>query len=759
MNSTHGRWFVLAGLCCGGAPTLLAQGNPGTPASPPAEKREPTVYRAERTADPITVDGRLDEAAWQRAATFELAWETSPADNVPAPVRTEGWVAYDDERIYVAFKAHDPRPGEVRARITDRDRAFQDDFVGVVLDTFNDQNRAFEFFVNPLGVQMDLTQNDVTGNEDDSWDAIWSSAGRVTEEGYVVELAVPFSSLRFPAGAAEQTWGIDALRIYPRDARRRLGLNRMEKHINCYLCQESRLTGLQGIAPGRSIELDPTVTGARTDEAPSGSETLATGDGKGELGLTARWGVTPNLNLSAAINPDFSQVEADVAQLNVNSQFALFYPEKRPFFLEGADYYETRLQAVYSRQIADPAWGLKLSGKVGDAALGVVVSKDRTTNILLPSSQSSDFQTLDQQNLSTVLRYRRDLGPGSTIGATYTGREGEAGYHNRLLGLDSLLRWHESYAFRIEAFGSQTEYPAALAESLSQRRGELSDFAVRAAFERSTKEWYNGARYEDVGADFRADLGFIPRADYRALYADTERRFYRDGRWKRFWLGGQLRDIEDHAGHGLDRRGEFWFSGQGPRQFFFNSGFGIGELYYNGETFDNNYVFTFIEAQPTAWLYFKMDSVYGDEPDYANTRAGKALILKPAVRFDLGKHLRLQVDHAYQKLDVEEGDLFTVNLTQLRATYQFNVRTFLRVVSQYQSLDREARLYAERVEPHDEQLFNQLLFSYKLNPQTVLFLGYSDHHENEPIAGSRRAPELLQRDRTLFAKIGYALLF
>src|SRR6185436_19289595 len=159
-----------------------------------------------------------------------------------------------------------------------------------------------------------------------------------------------------------------------------------EKHINCYLCQESRLTGLLGIAPGRSIELDPPVTGSRTDHAPSGSVTLETGDGKGELGLTARWGVTPNLNLSAAINPDFSQVEADTAQLNVNRQFALFYPEKRPFFLEGADYYETRLQAVYSRQIADPEWGVKLSGKVGDAALGVVVSKDRTTNILLPSS-------------------------------------------------------------------------------------------------------------------------------------------------------------------------------------------------------------------------------------------------------------------------------------------------------------------------------------------------------------------------------------
>lgn len=732
-------------------------------AAPPAAgesakpRRPSAVYRAERTEESITVDGRLDEAVWQTSATFELAWETSPSDNVPAPVKTEGWVAYDERNIYVAFKAHDPQPGAVRAHVTDRDHAYQDDFVGVVLDTFNDQNRAFEFFVNPLGVQMDLTQNDITGNEDDSWDAIWSSAGRLTEEGYIVELAVPFSSLRFPAGSAEQTWGIDALRIYPRDARRRLGLNRLEKDVNCYLCQESQLAGLQGIKPGRSIELDPTVTGTRTDEAPGGSEDLLYGDEEGEVGLTARWGVTPGLNLSAALNPDFSQVEADVAQLSVNSQFALFYPEKRPFFLEGADYFETRLQAVYSRQIADPAWGGKLSGKVGGNALGLVVAEDRVTNLLLPGSQGSNLDALDQKNISAIVRLRRDLGPGSTIGGLYTGREGEDGYHNRLVGVDTLLRWHESYAFRLEAFGSQTEYPEADAIRLGQKLGELEDYAVRAAFERSTKEWYLGGRYEDIGPDFRADLGFIPRADYRALYADTERRWYRDGRWPRFWLGGQLRDIQDHSGHALDRRGEFWFSGQGPRQFFFNSGFGVGELYYNGATFDNNYVFTFIEMQATSWLYFNMDTVYGDEPDYTHTRPGTTFIWKPAVRFDLGRHLRLQVDEAYQRLDVDDGDLFTVALTQLHATYQFNIRTFLRVVSQYQILDKNQDLYAAVVDEHDEQLFNQLLFSYKLNPQTVLFLGYSDHHQSEPEL--RGAPDLLQRDRTFFAKIGYALLF
>ncbi len=434
--------------------------------------RQPAVYTAHPIDAKIDVDGRLDEAPWQRPPTFELEYETRPAENGPAPVRTEVWIGYDPNNLYVAFRAHDPEPEKIRARLSDRDNAYQDDFVGVVLDTFNDQRRAFEFFVNPLGVQMDMTQNEMTGGEDDSWDAIWDSAGRITDTGYIVEMRIPFSSLRFPKAEDGMTWGIDAVRFYPRGQRHRLALHPLERGNNCYLCQGYKLVGFEGVKPARSIELDPTLTasmsGARED-FPDGE--MVDGNPDVEPGITAHWGITPNLILTGALNPDFSQVEADAAQLDVNTQFALFYPEKRPFFLEGADIFATRFNAIYSRNIADPDWGIKLTGKVGKDAIGVIIAQDSMTNLLIPSSQSSALDTLEEDNLSTIVRYRRDLFGATTGGFFYTGREGDD-YSNRLFGGDILFRWKDTEAARIEILGSQTRYPEEIAEELRPEHRE-----------------------------------------------------------------------------------------------------------------------------------------------------------------------------------------------------------------------------------------------------------------------------------------------
>ncbi len=281
MRRTFG-WIVLV-LAIGALALAFPEvtGADEKPATAPAAARPATrTYQVALASGAVTVDGVLDDATWQRPPTFTLDYETSPGDNVAPPVATEMWIAYDRGHLYVAVRAHDPEPGKIRARLRDRDDAFDDDFVGVVLDTFDDQRRAFEFFVNPLGVQMDLSQNDVTGNEDQSWDALWDSAGRVTAEGYEAEMAIPFSSLRFPKSAAPQTWGIDALRIWPRDLRRRLGLNPQPRGANCYLCNEAKLAGLEGIAPGRNLELDPTATANATERrAPGGATSTATARG------------------------------------------------------------------------------------------------------------------------------------------------------------------------------------------------------------------------------------------------------------------------------------------------------------------------------------------------------------------------------------------------------------------------------------------------------------------------------------------------
>ncbi len=352
---------------------LLAVGAPAQERVPSPVPTGPPTHAIRRTSGAILVDGILDEKAWSTAVVVNPAFETYPGNNLPARVATECLLAYDDDHLYVAFRAHDGEPAKIRAHLTDRDAAYDDDFVGVVIDTFNDERRGYEFFVNPLGVQMDLVQDDVNKNEDPAWDAIWASAGRVDAGGLHGRDGDPVRPAPLRPRDGPQTWGIDVLRVYPRDQRFIFRAQPQDRNQSCYLCQVSKLTGLEGIRRGKNVELDPTLTGVRSEEredVPHGP--WRTIESKADPGISARWGFTPNLTALAAINPDFSQVEADAAQLDVNTDFALFYPEKRPFFLEGADFFETPGSAIYTRTVADPAWGVKLSGKEGRTAVGAL---------------------------------------------------------------------------------------------------------------------------------------------------------------------------------------------------------------------------------------------------------------------------------------------------------------------------------------------------------------------------------------------------
>lgn len=721
-------------------------------AQQPATSNEPAVYRAQQLQGSVRVDGTLDEAAWSAAPTFELAYETRPAENGPAPVRTEVWITYDDANLYAAFRAHDPDPSQIRARFSDRDKAAGDDFVGLVLDTFNDQRRAFEFFVNPLGVQMDLMKNEMTGNEDESWDAIWESAGRITAGGYEIEIRIPFSSLRFPPTAGEMTWGVDAIRAYPRNQGYRLGLSPLGRGNNCYLCQTSKLVGIAGVRAARSIELHPTITSSQTarrspfphgDFENEGAET--------EAGATAQWGITPNFMLSGTINPDFSQVEADVAQLAVNTQFALFFPEKRPFFLEGADLFDTRINAMYSRNIAEPEWGLKLTGKSGKNAFGAIVTVDRRTNFLIPSSQGSRLAFSDEKNLSTILRYRRDLFGSTTGGFFYTGREGDD-YHNRVLGGDILFRWQNGIkALRVELMGSTTGYPDAIAAATSQPTESISGHALRTVFQHTSRNWMYYFLLRDVAKNFRADLGFIPRVDFRETGAALERAWYpKNSPWTQFRVGGDVLEVQNQSGHHLERRRNVYAWGQGPRQSFVRFDFTGGDQSYRGQVFDTDRAFLYGEMEAHPDVYVSGQFVAGKQVDFANVRQGEQFRFDPGVRWNAGKHLRLNFNHSYEKLSVTGGTLFTANLSEFRTTYQFNNRTFVRWIGQHLDIERTPGLYTFPAEAGSRDFFNQLLFSYKINPLTVLFLGYSDTH-----VGTEQI-DLKQQSRTLFLKVGYA---
>ncbi len=397
-------------------------------------------YEVSPTPSPIRVDGVLDEPEWLSATSIDLPWEWFPQVNDPAAVRTEALLMFNETHLFVGFRASDPSPAQIRAHYADRDSAFLDDTVGLMIDTFNDQRRAFQFRVNPLGVQMESIVSDIDQSEDWSWDIIWESKGRITPDGYVVEIAIPLNQLRFPRTSGPQTWSILAMRDYPRSVRHKLRSAPLDQSRNCTVCQFELVTGFRQIESGRNLELDPTLTAARTDtrdDFPEGE--LSSGDFEFDAGLSGRWNITPNITLNATINPDFSQVEADAARLDVNTTFAIYYPEKRPFFLEGAGFFSTPADLVFTRSVADPVAGLKLTGKEGAHAFGVFTALDEITNLIFPGFERSDSLSIDDQVLGSVLRYRRDVGSRSTIGGIYAGREGADGYSNHVYGFRRAL--------------------------------------------------------------------------------------------------------------------------------------------------------------------------------------------------------------------------------------------------------------------------------------------------------------------------------
>jgi hypothetical protein len=714
-------------------------------------------YVVPPAASPVKVDGLLDEPAWASAALLDDFTEWMPGDNVPPPVKTECLVTYDKSNLYIAFRCFDPEPGKIRAHLMDRDATdtlIQDDHISLIIDSFNDERRGFQFRVNPLGVQADANFSESEGYEDFSWDAIWASAGKITDWGYAIEIAIPFNQLRFKRTDEVRTWGFSAERSWPRSVRHRMETHTRDRNRACFLCQFNKLTGFAGISPGNNIEISPTLTASRTDAMDSASfpsGDLEAGKAKVEPGLTAKWGLTPNLILNATVNPDFSQVEADVAQLDVNTRFALYYPEKRPFFLEGNDFFLTPIQAVFTRTVADPLWGTKLTGKLGRSALGVFAAEDRINNLIFPSNQGSTMTTLEENVYGGVLRYRHDIGRNSTFGLLYTGRAGQD-YGNHVGGADAFFHLGKSDSLSIQYLHSETEYPDAIASVFGQKRGFFGGDALAAVYTHISREWLWYAGYEDLGTGFRADYGFLPRVDTRTVDVQIQRTFWSSGQeWFNrvyFWLRGNY--VGDHDGRMTDSRVALGGAYEGPLQSNISLVGRWNKEYFSGLTYDVSDLVLQAILKPAGGVSLGLEGDLARAIDYNNVRPATVLRLGPQAELGLGRHLNLNLSHSLERLQSDSLRTYTANLTQARVIYNFSTRAFARAIVQYRNVDRVPERYTFPVEPLSQGLFTQFLFSYKINPQTVLFLGYSDN------SLGLQGIDITRTDRTFFFKIGYA---
>jgi len=721
---------------------------------PPAVESHPTqTCQIPRIDTRIQVDGRLEEPCWDRALKMDVNIEVMPGENIPAPVVTECYLFFNDHQLLVGFKAYDPEPEKIRAFFSDRDEMWRDDFVGIILDTFNDENRAFSFMVNPLGVQGDEVFSDGGSSEDTSWDAIWESGGQFTDYGYSVEMAIPFRSLQFQPSREEQTWGCAPMRNYPRDNRHQITNFTYDRSNPCLLCQSHKIRGFKGATPGRNIELDPTLTGLRTDERedfPAGD--MVNQKQEFDVGISGQWGFTNNLTLSAAVNPDFSQVEADAAQLDVNTQFALYYPEKRPFFLEGRDFFQTPTEVIYTRSIADPLWGMKISGKEGKNAIGFFSAQDTITNLLFPGSQGSETGSLDQRSYGNVFRYRRDMGNSSTLGIIVSDREGPD-YYNRLGGIDGLIRVTKSDRIQFQLLGTSTRYPDSVVTDYQQPSGSFGGYGIDLGIVREKKHYFLFAEYQDKSPDFRADLGFVPRVDFRTVEFGGGYMIWgkKDSVLTQAQFSANYDHTWDHDGNLLERELEGGVFAQGPMQSMVEWTIGGREKTYQGTSFEQFFNHLYVQVQPVKGVMADTFFSFGDEIDYTHVRPGKYLQVSPELNLNLGRRLKLGLVHHYYTLNVDQENLFVQNISEVRLVFHLTRKMFLRAITQYEHLTMNQALYADEIDPLSKELFLQLLFSYKLNPRTVLFLGYTDNRlalDGDPLTTT---------DRTVFFKIGYAL--
>lgn len=711
---------------------------------------EPTVPQTKAT---IKVDGIMDEAAWQDALVIDLIYENYPAENTPATVKTEAYLLDLGDRLLIGFRAEDPNPENIRAYLRDRDSAYDDDYVGLIVDTYNDQRRALEFFVNPLGVQMDLIRSG--GDADDSWNAIWDSAGQITDFGFTVEMAIPYNEIQMPDTAGKKTWGIYVQRTHPRDVRRWYRNVKVDRNNDCFLCQTQKISGFSNVERGLDLEITPTINGLSTRSRELSSLNYGQSESDVEAGIDINWGINANLTLNATVNPDFSQVESDSAQLNVNQNFALFFPERRAFFLENADYFNSNMNLVYTRNIADPDYGLRMVGKNGSNAYGFFYANDTRTNLLIPGVFGSSFASLSQESNSLAGRFRRDIGANaSTVGATITNRSGD-GYSNRLISADLNYYLTSSDSIQVQLANSETEYPDEVATEYEQPTGSFTGQSYLLQYQHRSRNWQLNAFQLDKGDGFRADSGFISQVGTRKAGAGGGYTWIGDSDkwWNQINVYSDWDITHDQSGRLLEKELEASFKLEGPFQSSTRFAIGIRDRFWNEQLYQESYRLLESEFKPISGLTLGgfIDKSYN--VDIANDRLVDSLRHGIRINANLGAHLTANLRHNFSKLYRDAGNILIANQTDFRLSYQFNIRQRLRLSLIHTNINRDLSLYnePENFKAHSRNLAMKLVYSYKVNPRTVLFVGYSDAAKEDDLISN-----LTRTQQNLFIKFSYA---
>ncbi len=730
----------------------------------------PTVA-VPRVATPITLDAVLDEAAWAGAVRLTGFSQYQPVDQRPAVEATEVRVVYTAQAIYFGIVATSAAPGSVRATRARRDQISNDDRVTVYLDTFNDRRRAFFFGANALGVQVDgvRTEGAVSaasmfgGSVDLNPDFRYETSGRLTETGYVVEMRVPFKSLRFPDGP--QVWGIQVVRNIPSRSAEDTWTD-VQRGASSFLAQSGRLTGIEQVERGVVTDLQPFLTEVVSGERrPDGR--FVRGGGDFDAGLNARFGF-PSLAIDATVNPDFSQVEADAGLVTVNERFTLFLPERRPFFLEGIELFATPGQLVYSRRIANPIAGGKLTGKLGRAGVALLSAIDDT-----PGDNA----------LFNIARLRTDYGGNSVGGLTITDRR-QGSASNTVVAVDNRLVFRNLYYLETQ-----------LGQSFTNAGGDVRSAPIwKAELDRTGRRFGFNYSLQGFGDGFQAEAGFVPRVGYQyahgfnrlAILGSPEsavQNFTIFAGPSRLWRYGSVSrqaqlEGEEQVGTFITLRGGWQLSPGVNRRFFVidrSVAAGLQAPSVEGELLpwdpstrlDNLWSASFGVTTPVFGRFNASASVSrGAVPIFVEgiegreVRASASLLLRPSH----GTRVEATLTETRIRRAVDGSIFARVTIPRLKAEYQPTRALFFRVVSLY----RDDRVAALRLRGTTLPLFDAAgravgasearslrtdwLVQYEPSPGTIAFIGYGDGWRSPGVPADT---ELRRQEDGFFLKLAY----
>ena len=800
------------------------------PQNPPAQLSEPPVKNPQGQAAPkpavepptLTIPllasaptlenfltmKPLGDAARQMAKVTGFV-QRNPHDGESVSEPTEAYLGYDKKNLYVVFVCFDD-PGKVRGRMSRREDIFDDDQVEVMLDTFHDRRRAYAFQSTPLGVQWDAiyteaSREEVSGNFDTSFDTVWDSRGKETSQGFVVWMSIPFKSLRFPA-VRQQEWGIILYRGIIRNNEDTFWPHVSYK-VQGRLGQAATLSGLEGISPGRSIELIPygVMRGFRAlDTRDPSNPFFQHAVAQGQPGMDAKFVIRDHFVVDMTANPDFSQVESEDPQITVNQRFAVYFPEKRPFFLENEDYFRTPLNLFFTRNIGDPSAGIRLTGKQGPYSVGLMTTDDRSPGLLVPDADPRSG-TL---SYFTIARASRDIFKQSSVGVIYTDWEYPASKEfNRIGGIDTRLKFNANWTLEGQAIVSSTDCRGVwiFCSSSDASRNYEAGPADKLDLKRDGLHFTYEAIYDDISPGFTTVPGFVNRTDIRYAWQEADYRFRPKKGWIVDW-GPTLinRYVFDHTGLRLDTDYRPYFAIQGrgqtyiflfpyeelrerlrPKDFFFltqnqdfhehTSGASIQTGYFPKMTVGASYYWgDGVNFVPAA------GSPFSGAPFLARSDTGTAMLtLRPV------KPLKIENTYLFERLRAMDSTyLAAVALTpgigkgilndhivRSKWNWQFTPKLSLRVILQYNALLANTpgnAVYPYTFLPTSKQFNADFLITYLVHPGTAVYVGYNSDVQNldhglmpDPagLAGLNTAKGFINDSRQFFVKVSYQFRF